>query len=39
MPRKAKAASPISIEYERPWLYEKQRLAIFDCPDVNGKPF
>ena len=38
MPRKAKAASPISIEYERPWLYEKQRLAIFDCPDVNGNP-
>lgn len=26
------------IEYVRPWLYEKQRLAIFDCPDVNGSP-
>lgn len=25
-----------SATYVRPWLYEKQRLAIFDCADVNG---
>jgi hypothetical protein len=37
MPRTSKAPPAVEIEYERPWLYEKQRLAIFDCPDVNGK--
>jgi hypothetical protein len=26
------------IEYVRPWLYEKQRLAIFDAVDPNGAP-
>ena len=25
-------------EYQRPWLYDKQRLAIFDCVDLNGDP-
>jgi hypothetical protein len=24
--------------YERPWLYPKQRAAIFDCVDVDGLP-
>lgn len=28
----------LEIEYERPWLYEKQRLAIFDPVDLNGVP-
>jgi hypothetical protein len=26
------------IEYERPWLYPKQREAIFDCKDPSGQP-
>lgn len=26
------------IAYRRPWLYPKQRDAIFDCKDVNGSP-
>lgn len=26
------------IVYERPPLYAKQRAAIFDCPDVHGRP-
>ena len=26
------------IEYRRPWLYEKQRLAIFDPVDPSGAP-
>lgn len=25
-------------EYVRPWLYEKQRRAIFDCVDVDNNP-
>lgn len=25
-------------EYVRPWLYPAQRRAIFDAPDVDGKP-
>jgi hypothetical protein len=28
----------IEHEYIRPWLYEKQRLAIFDCQDPAGLP-
>ena len=24
--------------YQRPWLYPKQRLALFDCVDINGEP-
>lgn len=28
----------MKAEYVRPWLYERQRLAIFDCVDVNGEP-
>ena len=27
-----------TIEYQRPWVYPKQRTAIFDCVDLNGKP-
>lgn len=26
------------LHYVRPWLYPKQREAIFDCKDVNGEP-
>lgn len=26
------------LHYKRPWLYPKQREAIFDCTDVNGAP-
>ena len=26
------------LHYKRPWLYPKQREAIFDCVDVNGNP-
>jgi phage FluMu gp28-like protein len=26
------------IEYRRPWIYEKQRLAIFDPVDASGAP-
>lgn len=26
------------VVFERPWLYPKQRDAIFDCVDINGKP-
>lgn len=25
-------------EYHRPWLYDRQREAIFDCLDIDGKP-
>ena len=25
-------------EYVRPWLYPRQREAIFDCVDIEGKP-
>lgn len=28
---------PLEIEYVRPDLYPKQRVALFDCPDINGK--
>lgn len=24
------------VEYERPWMYEAQRRAIFDCVDIHG---
>jgi phage FluMu gp28-like protein len=27
-----------NIEYERPWIYDKQRLAIFDPVDASGEP-
>jgi hypothetical protein len=30
--------TPLKIEYRRPWLYPKQRAAIFDCCDVFGSP-
>ncbi|CAB5220279.1 Terminase-like family [uncultured Caudovirales phage] len=26
-----------NVQYQRPWLYPKQREAIFDCVDINGK--
>lgn len=26
------------VEYVRPWLYPAQKKAIFDAPDVEGKP-
>lgn len=28
----------LEIEYQRPWLYDKQREAIFDAVDLNGAP-
>jgi phage FluMu gp28-like protein len=27
-----------ALEYTRPWVYEKQRIAIFDPLDLNGNP-
>ena len=28
---------PVTIEYERPWLYPAQQAAIFDARDLNGQ--
>lgn len=31
-------AAAVRIAYRRPWLYDAQRLAIFDAVDLNGNP-
>lgn len=34
----SEAAPPIQVLFNRPKLYAKQQLAIFDCVDINGDP-
>jgi hypothetical protein len=36
--KKAPASDEVRVEYVRPWVYKKQREAIFDPVDCNGDP-